>query len=47
MNFKMVKDSKNILNGIAAAPGLAIASAYLYTKEIEQIKDDFIFDVEE
>ncbi|MGE5400788.1 MAG: phosphoenolpyruvate--protein phosphotransferase [Ignavibacteriales bacterium] len=41
-----VSDS-NILNGIAAAPGIAIAQAYLYEKEKLEIKDGAISDVEE
>jgi len=37
----------NILKGIAAAPGISIATAYLYEKEIEEINDESIDNVEE
>lgn len=43
----MVKKADNILNGIAAAPGIAIAKAHLYLKEIYEINGDPITDVEE
>ncbi|MGD8779293.1 MAG: phosphoenolpyruvate--protein phosphotransferase [Ignavibacteria bacterium] len=43
-----MNDTKeNILKGVAAAPGISICSAYLYTKEVEAVQDDFITDVEE
>lgn len=41
-----VADS-NILNGIAAAPGIAIAQAYLYEKEKLEIKDGVVTDTQE
>ncbi|MCU7495792.1 MAG: phosphoenolpyruvate--protein phosphotransferase [Ignavibacteria bacterium] len=41
-----VADS-NILNGIAAAPGIAIAHAYLYEKEKLEIKDGAVTDTKE
>lgn len=37
----------NILNGVAAAPGIAIAHAYLYEKEKLEIKDGIITDINE
>ena len=36
-----------VLKGIAAAPGITIAEAYLYQKEKEEISQDYIDDVEE
>ena len=36
----------NIIKGIAAAPGIAIAKAYLYKKEIQEIEEEFIKDVD-
>ncbi len=41
------KGAGNILHGIAAAPGLNIATAFLYNKEIESVSDDIIIDIEE
>ncbi len=35
----------NIIKGIAAAPGIAIAKAYLYKKEIQEVEDEFIENV--
>ncbi len=43
----MGKDIKNIVRGIAAAPGLSIAKAFLYNKDIESISADTIEDVED
>ncbi|MBU1099029.1 MAG: phosphoenolpyruvate--protein phosphotransferase, partial [Bacteroidetes bacterium] len=43
----MLNDKNNILKGIAAAPGIAISKAYMYTREQEQISDIDIVDVEE
>lgn len=42
-------DSKqeNTLKGIAAAPGLAIAEAFIYAKEKETIRDEAITDIDE
>ncbi len=37
----------NILKGIAAAPGIAIAEAFLYKKEKEEISSDVISDVDD
>lgn len=37
----------NVLRGIAAAPGIAIAKAHLYKKEIEKVTEDKVSDVEE
>ncbi len=39
--------SNNILKGIAAAPGIAISTAYIYTKEIEKIEYEHIQNVED
>ncbi len=39
-------NKNNIIKGIAAAPGIAIAKAYLYKKEIQEIEEEFIQDVE-
>lgn len=43
----METKSDNILKGIAAAPGIAIAKAFIYEKEKESINDDTIVNVEE
>ena len=43
----MKTESENILKGIAAAPGIAISKAFLYTKEKEEIINDPISDVDE
>ncbi|MFC2135329.1 phosphoenolpyruvate--protein phosphotransferase [Bacteroidota bacterium] len=43
----MKKKINNKLKGIAAAPGIAIAEAYFYDKEIEEINKEFITDIEE
>ncbi len=43
----MDKLQNNILKGIAAAPGIAVSPAFLYSREKEEINDDFITDVEE
>jgi len=43
----MDKKQENILKGIAAAPGIAIAHAFLYAKEKESVSDDYIDNVEE
>ena len=43
----MNKKHNTILKGIAAAPGIAIAPAYIYAKEKEEVNEDFITDVEE
>lgn len=37
----------NILKGIAAAPGIAIAHAFIYKKEKEEISSDIISDIDE
>ena len=37
----------NILKGIAAAPGISIATAYIYEKEIEEITEEYIDDIDE
>ena len=39
--------AENILKGIGAAPGIAIAKTFLYKKEKEEIVDESIADVEE
>jgi len=44
---QIFKESENKLSGIAAAPGLVIAKAYLFTKEKLEISDATITDVEE
>lgn len=46
MNLNETK-SKNVLHGISAAPGLHIATAFLYNKEIESVSDDAIDNIEE
>jgi len=43
----MVRNKNNVYKGIAAAPGVGIAEAYLYSKEKEHINTDTIKDVEE
>ncbi len=43
----MKSESENILKGIAAAPGIAISKAFLYSKEKEDIVNDPITDVNE
>jgi len=43
----MEHQTQNIIKGIAAAPGIAIANAFIYTKEKEIVNDDPIVDVDE
>ena len=43
----METKSDNIIKGIAAAPGIAIAKAFIYEKERESIKDDSITNIDE
>jgi phosphotransferase system enzyme I (PtsI) len=43
----MDKIDGNIIRGIAAAPGIAYAKAFLYAKEKEEINDDFVTDIDE
>ncbi len=43
----MSTKQENILKGIAAAPGIAIANAFLYAKEKELVSDDSVDNVEE
>lgn len=43
----MLEKTENIIKGIAAAPGITIAEAYRYTKEVESINRDPIDSVEE
>jgi len=43
----MIKKFNNTLKGIAAAPGISIAEAYLYQKEKEEINKETIENVEE
>ncbi len=43
----METKSDNIINGIAAAPGIAIAKAFIYEKERESIQDESIINVDE
>ncbi len=43
----MEKRHENILKGIAAAPGIAIARAFLYAKEKESISNDYVDNLEE
>lgn len=43
----MLNEKNNILKGIAAAPGIAISKAYMYTREQEQISSATITDVDE
>lgn len=43
----METKAENILKGIAAAPGIAIAKAFIYEKEKESINDDAIVNVDE
>ena len=38
--------SPNMLKGIAAAPGIAISQTFLYTKEKEEVNDDFILEAD-
>jgi phosphotransferase system enzyme I (PtsI) len=46
--FKQVyKDAQNKIYGIAAAPGLVIAKAYLFTKEKLEVNGSAISDIEE
>lgn len=40
-------NTDNTYKGIAAAPGITIARAYLYSKKIEKIQDEVISDIEE
>ena len=43
----MTDDKSNILRGIGAAPGLAIAKAYLFKKERESINQGYIEDIDD
>ncbi len=43
----MKTENENILKGIGAAPGIAVAKAFLYKKEKEEIADELVSDVEE
>ncbi len=43
----MKSDAENILKGIGAAPGISISQAFLYKKELEEIVNDEISDVED
>ena len=43
----MNKSKSNIFKGIAAAPGISIAPAYLFRKQVEEINDGYIEDVDE
>ncbi|MEK6551950.1 MAG: phosphoenolpyruvate-utilizing N-terminal domain-containing protein, partial [Bacteroidota bacterium] len=43
----MKTEHENILKGIAAAPGIAISKAFLYSKDKEDIVNDPITDVNE
>jgi phosphotransferase system enzyme I (PtsI) len=43
----MEHQTQNIIKGIAVAPGIAIANAFIYTKEKEIVTDDSITDVDE
>lgn len=47
MKFKLDEKYKNVLKGIPAAPGVYIANAYLYKKEVEAVNKDPITDVEQ
>ncbi|MHC1738618.1 MAG: phosphoenolpyruvate--protein phosphotransferase [Ignavibacteriaceae bacterium] len=44
---KIIEHSDNIISGLAAAPGLEIGQAFIYSKESISIKDSLIHDVEE
>ncbi len=47
-NFKQIfKEAENAITGIAAAPGIVIAKAYLFTKEKLEINDGDISNIEE
>jgi phosphotransferase system enzyme I (PtsI) len=47
-NFKQIyKEAKNKIAGIAAAPGIDIGKAYLFTKETLEVNGGLISDVEE
>ncbi len=45
--IQIYKEAKNKIVGIAAAPGIVIAKAYLFTKEKIEINDGEITDIEE
>jgi len=47
MKYSFEITDKNILHGIAAAPGITIAKAFLYSKEVESVDKTTITDVEE
>ncbi|MDD3557690.1 MAG: phosphoenolpyruvate--protein phosphotransferase [Melioribacteraceae bacterium] len=47
MNFKLDEKYKNVLKGIPAAPGVYIANAFLYKKEVESVSKEQITDVEQ
>lgn len=44
---KIIEHSDNIISGLAAAPGLEIGQAFIYSKESISIKDSLIENVEE
>lgn len=47
-NFKQIfKEAENAITGIAAAPGIVIAKAYLFTKEKLEINDGDISNIDE
>jgi len=47
MSHKLKIESENVLKGIAAAPGISISQAFIYTKEKEEVSSELITNVEE
>ncbi len=47
MNFKLDEKYKNVLKGIPAAPGVYIANAFQYKKEVESVSKEPITDVDQ
>ena len=41
------REINTVLKGIAAAPGIVIAKAYVYAKEKEEISNESITDIDE
>lgn len=44
---KLLENSHNVLTGVAAAPGIVIGKAHLFSKEVLHISDEIIEDCEE
>jgi phosphotransferase system enzyme I (PtsI) len=47
MKYSFETNDKNVMHGIAAAPGITIAKAFLYSKEVETVDKSPITDIDE